>query len=509
MNTKVITEGWDSIDTDLLIYPVNEKIPGEEEPGSDNSNFLEKLAAELQESGEWKPSRGSSLLLIHPLGCKAKRVGLIGLGPAGAEFDRGSFRTAVMNLVRSMQSVPLKRITAHISRFADQATAGRMLCEGIFLGAFDPGVHKSSRVSTGPLEKLALVSSLKKKETDRILRESEIISSAVNLARELSNEPGNLLYPEAFIRRTREAVSGTGLEIRVLEERELREKGFGCLLAVAKGSCRKPFLCVIEHNPGGDHSEPPIVLVGKGVTFDSGGISIKPSASMEEMRADKSGACSVLGTLLAVSKLNLKARVLGIMPLVENLPGGNAQRPGDVVRAYNGTTVEVINTDAEGRLILADAMSWAVEQFRPSALVDIATLTGACAVALGHHRAGLFSNNQGLCSQLFAAAETGGEKLWRLPLDEEYRESLESRIADIKNCGDRWGGAITAAKFLQSFVGETPWCHIDMAGTDFFQSGINKGTPPGFGVRTMVEFVRLNSSRNPRQAGKADPGKTN
>ena len=209
------------------------------------------------------------------------------------------------------------------------------------------------------------------------------------------------------------------------------------------------------------------------------------------MRADKSGACSVLGSMLAISKLDIPVRVVGIMPLVENLPGGNAQRPGDVVEAYNGTTVEIINTDAEGRLILADTLAWAVENYKPRFLVDIATLTGACMVALGHFRAGMFSNNETLSTQFENAAQLAGEKFWRMPLDDEYRESLESKIADIKNCGIRWGSAIIAAKFLESFVDKTPWCHIDMAGTDFFQSGANKGTPPGFGVSTMVEFARL------------------
>lgn len=495
MKIHVTDSDWKSIDTDLLIYPVSEASPPSAQPAPGPDEPLDALVAELVESGEWKPSKGSSVVLFAPRGCEARRVGLIGLG-SGTPFDSGSFRNAVMNTVRSLSSAPVKRVTAVISSMADQEEACKMLFEGIFLGRFDPGVYKSSGSAVNDSFTMTLVSSLDQEKTQLIMEQSEILSNAVNLARKLSNEPGNLLCPESFVREVYDAASGTDLRIEVMEEKELREKGFGCLLAVAQGSSNKPRLCILEHNPDQDQEEPPVVLVGKGVTFDSGGISIKPSASMEEMRVDKSGACSVLGAMLAISRLKSPSRVIGIMPLAENLPGGNAQRPGDVVTAYNGTTVEIINTDAEGRLILADAMAWAIKKYKPRCLVDIATLTGSCVVALGHHRAGLFSNEDNLCAQLLEAAERGGEKLWRLPLDDEYKESLESKIADIKNCGDRWGGAVTAAKFLESFIGETPWCHIDMAGTDFFQSGINKGTPPGFGVRTLVEFVKLIAGRD-------------
>ncbi len=491
MKIEVKDYDWKPIDADLLLYPVSAETPATGNPENSSDETLSSLVAELQQSKEWTPSKGNSIVLLAPRGCSARRVGLIGLGKGNTAFDSGSFRTAVMNIVRSLRSAPVNRITAVISSISDQEKAGRMLLEGILMGQFDPGVHKSSEGRVDNNFTITLVSSLGQEETNLIAEQSKIISDAVNLARKLSNEPGNLLYPEPFVREVQVASADTDLKIEVMKEKELREKGFGCLLAVAQGSCNKPRLCILEHNPDSDHAKPPVVLVGKGVTFDSGGISIKPSASMEEMRADKSGACSVLGAMLAISRLKLPTRVIGIMPLVENLPGGNAQRPGDVVTAYNGTTVEIINTDAEGRLILADAIAWAVKKFQPVCLVDIATLTGACAIALGQYRAGLFSNNDKLCAQISTAADRGGEKLWRMPLDDEYKEALESKIADLKNCGDRLGGAITAAKFLESFVGEIPWCHIDMAGTDYFPSGINKGTPPGFGVRTLVEFVRL------------------
>jgi leucyl aminopeptidase len=497
MKIRVIESGWESMETDLLLVPVNEDTPLPESAAPDSAKTLSGLVSELIESREWTPSKGNSIILFAPRGCAARRVGLIGIGRRSSPFENGSFRASVMNIVRSLKSAPIRGITAVIKGIPLQEEACRMLCEGIFLGRFDPGVHKSAPGITENSLEVTLVSSMARNRARLIAEEAGILSDAVNLGRKLSNEPGNLLYPELFVQAVHEAAAGTGLKIEVMEEAELRELGFGCLLAVAQGSRHKPRLCILEHDPRLGQEEPPVVLVGKGVTFDSGGISLKPSASMEEMRADKSGACSVLGAMLAISRLQYASRVIGIMPLAENLPGGNAQRPGDVVTAYDGTTVEIINTDAEGRLILADAMAWTVKEFKPHSLIDIATLTGACAVALGQHRAGLFSNHDGLCGQILKAAERAGEKLWRLPLDEEYKESLESKIADIKNCGDRLGGAVTAAKFLESFIGDTPWCHIDMAGTDAFPSGINKGTPPGFGVRTLVEYVRLSTDINP------------
>lgn len=491
MKIHITDSGWESKDTDLLLLPVYEDALSLKKAASSPDVLLSRLVSELIKSKEWTPAKGNSIILFAPRGCAARRVGLIGLGPSTTPFDNGSFRIAVMNIVRSLRSAKVKEVTAVLSAISDQEEACRMLCEGILLGWFDPGVHKSAVGKTSHCPTVTLVSSLTSKKAGLLAEQSFILSDAVNLARKLSNEPGNLLYPEAFVQAVHEAASGTDLKIEVMEEKQLREQGFGCLLAVAQGSRHEPRLCIIEHNPCPGRGEPPVVLVGKGVTFDSGGISIKPSASMEEMRADKSGACSVLGAMLGISRLKCNSRVIGVLPLAENLPGGNAQRPGDVVTAYNGTTVEIINTDAEGRLILADAMAWAVKEFKPSSLIDIATLTGACAVALGRYRAGLFSNDDNFCGQICEASDRGGEKLWRLPLDEEYKEALESKIADIKNCGDRLGGAITAAKFLESFVGKTPWCHIDMAGTDAFPSGINKGNPPGFGVRTLVEYVRL------------------
>lgn len=490
MKIKIIEKHPESIPSNLLLFPVAES--------TDQKNCsapLERLAAGISETREWKPAKGTYTVLIRPRECRAERVGLIGIGPDDQEFDPGAFRSAVMNAVRALRSASVQKLAADLSRIPDQEEGLRMVVEGIYLGLFDPGTHKSSQDRTQIPKELHLVSSLVPEIAERAVRESAVLAESVNLSRKLSNEPGNLLYPASFAELIKDVSSQNGLTVKIMDEEELKEEGFRCLLAVGQGSRQKPCLAILEHAPSASREATPLVLVGKGVTFDSGGISIKPSLAMEEMRADKSGACSVLGAMLAIARLGLKIRVVGLMPLVENLPGGNAQRPGDVVTAWNGKTVEIINTDAEGRLILADTLAWAVNRFKPRCLVDIATLTGACVVALGHTRAGLFSNNDQLCADLLKASKRGGEKLWRLPLDEEYSEGLESKIADLKNCGDRWGGAITAAKFLEAFIDEIPWGHIDMAGTDFFQSGPNKGTPPGFGVRTLVELARIIESK--------------
>jgi len=492
MRIRIQKPGEKLVDTDLLILPLAEENEDRDKDETEDVRQLRKTAAAMQESNEWKPSRGNTVVLINPREIDAQRAGLIGIGKTAADLDRGSFRAGVMDLIRTLRSFPMGRVTADISRLVDQEDAAGMLFEGLLLGQFDPGFHKSSRLEKREIEEITLVSSLSRKEAERIARDSEINSSAVNLARELSDAPGNILFPDELVKRARQVAAGRkSLKLTVLGEKDLQQEGFGCLLAVARGSRRRPSLCVLEHAPAGNKKkDPPLLLVGKGVTFDSGGISIKPSLAMEEMRTDKSGACSVLAAMQALSDLKTDSRVIGIMPLVENLPGGNAQRPGDVITAHNGKTVEVINTDAEGRLILADAISWGIGKFRPRAVLDIATLTGACVIALGHYRAGIFSNSEEFCSQVAAAAELGGEKLWRLPLDDEYRESLESRIADIKNTGDRWGGAVSAAKFLEEFVEGIPWCHIDMAGMSSFPGGANKGTSPGFGVRTLIELAR-------------------
>ena len=314
----------------------------------------------------------------------------------------------------------------------------------------------------------------------------------VEFTRELVTEPANVIYPESFVERCQKRFEGTGAELSFLDEAQMRVLGMGALLGVAQGSARAPRLLVIKWL-GGAEGEKPTVFVGKGVTFDTGGISIKPAAGMEDMKWDMGGAGAVAGAMLALAGRKAKANVIGVCGLVENMPDGNAQRPGDVVTSLSGQTVEVINTDAEGRLVLCDAMTWAQREFQPAALVDLATLTGAMIIALGHEFGGVFSNNDDLAAALTAAGDASGDRLWRFPLTPAYDKLIDSPIADMKNVGGRWAGSITAAQFLQRYVEKgTPWAHLDIAGmvwADKPGATWAKGAT-GYGVRLIDRYVR-------------------
>jgi leucyl aminopeptidase len=316
------------------------------------------------------------------------------------------------------------------------------------------------------------------------------VVEGVSLTRELVTEPANIIYPETFVERVRAALEGSGVEIEVLDRSAMEKLGMGALLGVAQGSAREGRLLILKWNGGGDGQ--PTAFVGKGVTFDTGGISIKPAAGMEAMKWDMGGAGAVAGALKALALRKAKANVVGICGLVENMPGGNAQRPGDVVTTMSGQTVEVINTDAEGRLVLADAVTYVQRNFKPATIIDLATLTGAILISLGHEWAGLFSNNEELASELVRAGEESGDKLWRMPLAESFDRLIDSPIADMKNVGPREGGSITAAQFIQRFIENgVKWAHIDMAGkawSDKASATYEKGAT-GFGVRLLDQYV--------------------
>jgi leucyl aminopeptidase len=316
----------------------------------------------------------------------------------------------------------------------------------------------------------------------------------VSFTRELVTEPANIIYPESFVERCRKRLEPLGVEFEVLDVAAMRKLGMGALIGVAQGSVRPPRLLAMRWN-GGAAGAKPLVLIGKGITFDTGGISIKPALGMEAMKWDMGGAGAVAGTLAALAGRKAKANVVGICALAENMPDGNAQRPGDVVTSLSGQTIEVINTDAEGRLVLCDAMTWAQRQYKPEVIVDLATLTGAMIIALGHEYAGMFSNDDGLAAQLDAAGAATGDKLWRMPLGDPYDKLIESPIADMKNVGPREGGAITAAVFLQRFVESgVKWAHLDIAGMAWADKAshlYDKGAT-GFGVALLDRFVAAN-----------------
>ncbi|MFN2384630.1 MAG: leucyl aminopeptidase, partial [Gemmatimonadota bacterium] len=329
----------------------------------------------------------------------------------------------------------------------------------------------------------------KRAAIQRGLERGEKLARAVNYTRDLGNTPPNEMTPARLAERARGLAEEHGLTCTVMTVRELKAKKMGGILGVGQGSANDPRLIILRYN-GGRGGRAPVALVGKAITFDTGGISIKPSQNMEEMKFDKMGGCAVLGILMAAALLELKVNLLGVIPAAENMPSGTAYRPGDILTSYSGKTIEIINTDAEGRLVLADALTWASEQ-KPRQIIDLATLTGACVVALGHAASGAFGD-PAMVARLQAAGETTGDRAWPLPLYEDFSNDMKSEIADIKNSGGRWGGASTAAAFLKFFVGDgIPWAHLDIAGTAWVTKP--KAYTPygatGAGVRLVTEFL--------------------
>ena len=350
-------------------------------------------------------------------------------------------------------------------------------------------VYRHTKPSAPPASKLKLLTMLcSKPELAAVsagLAVGQAMAKGTTLARECANRPGNHCTPAFLAQQARKLGKEHGLKVEVLERADCLKLGMGSFLAVAQGSAEPPKF-IVARWMGGSKNEAPVVLVGKGITFDTGGISIKPAAEMDEMKFDMGGAASVLGTLRAVAELKAKVNLIGIIPACENMPDGSAVKPGDVVTSMSGQTIEVLNTDAEGRLILCDALTYA-ERFKPAVVVDIATLTGACVIALGHHRTGLFSPDDALAAELLAAGERALDLAWRMPLDDEYGDALKSNFADMGNVGGRAGGAITAAMFLKRFTSRLRWAHLDIAGTAW-KSGVSKGAT-GRPVPLLTHFV--------------------
>ena len=342
------------------------------------------------------------------------------------------------------------------------------------------------------LEEIAMVTT--HADADKALRRAQAVIAGVSLTRELVTEPANIIYPESFVERCRE-LGDLGIEIEILDVPAMTKLGMGALLGVGQGSARPSRIMALRWDGTGGTAKPPVVFVGKGVTFDTGGISLKPPAGMEDMKWDMGGAGAVAGAMKALAMRKANAHVVGVCALVENMPDGNAQRPGDVVTSMSGQTIEVINTDAEGRLVLCDAMTWVQQKYSPKVMVDLATLTGAMIVSLGHEYGGIFSNDDGLAAQLTGAGSAVGDPLWRMPMGDAYNKMIDSPIADMKNVGPREGGSITAAQFLGRFVGDgVKWAHLDIAGMVWAAkpaANWDKGAT-GFGVRLLDRFIADN-----------------
>jgi len=445
----------------------------------------------------FKGAKGKTIDVLAPQGTKFNRIVLVGLGkPASYSHEDwlnlgGTVRGQLTGREGTAAHVYLETVKGDVAP-ADVASfaLGARLRGYSFKKYKSKPKKKAGGASDKPLKKL-VVHCADTRAAGQAYAPNRGIVDGVNLARDLVNEPANVLGPAEFAQRTK-ALSKAGVQVEVLSEAALKRHGMGALLAVGQGSERPSHVVVMQWK-GGPKGGAPIAIVGKGVTFDTGGISLKPAGGMEDMKGDMAGAACVVGLMLALAERKAKVNAVGIIGIVENMPSGVATRPGDVVSGMSGTTIEVLNTDAEGRMVLADCLWYAQEKFKPTAVINLATLTGAVMVALGKEHAGLFSNNDQLAERLTEAGKETGEKLWRLPLGPKYDKLIESKVADIKNTGGRWGGSISAAQFLQRFIQEgTPWAHLDVAGTAMAagDSDINRSWGSGFGVRLLDQLIK-------------------
>jgi leucyl aminopeptidase len=451
---------------------------------------ITKLIAEGEIKGKL-----NEITLIHTFGkLEAERVLVMGLGKQ-EKFTLDSIRGLMAEACKLLRKLGVKR-AATIGHGAgiggiDAEKAVQSITEGSILGLYTFRKHITKENEKGEIEELLIVERDESKVTtlERGVKRGRILAEATNFARDMINEPANYMTPSDMAKVAQDVAAKYGLECSVLDREEMRNLGMGALLGVAQGSKQPPKFIIVSYRGNAD-SKNTLGLVGKGLTFDSGGISLKPSEAMDEMKGDMAGGATVIAAIRAIAELKLKINVTGLIPATENLPGGAALKPGDVLKAMNGKTIEVVNTDAEGRLILADALSYARKKGL-SPLVDVATLTGACHVALGDICTGAFGNDQYVITKVIKAGEEAGEKIWQLPMFEEYKEQNKSEVADIKNSGGRWGGAITAAQFLAEFSQDTPWTHLDIAGTSYTtkeKSYLIKGAT-GVAVRTLVNFA--------------------
>ncbi len=468
--------------------PNNSKKP---EPRVQADSRIQEAAADVIAAGEVTGKMFETVMLHKPAGLKARRLLLIGGGKA-KNFSTFELRKLAGTSVRFLKPKNIKSFVFVAPQIASGSVdAAKAVVEGVYVGNFDPDRYKSDRKDQS-IEGVVLAGlSGDRSQLEVAVKEARILGESQNFTRELVNEPGNRMTPSMLAARAREMAEEVGLKWEIMGGEQIRAMNMGAFWSVAQGSDEPPALIVLRYEPEGAPEKPVIGLVGKGITFDSGGISIKPSDGMEKMKYDMAGGAAMLGAMRAIALLKPNVKVIGIVCATENMPSGKAQKPGDVQIAMSGKSIEIINTDAEGRLVLADGLHYA-RQLGATHLIDAATLTGACVVALGYVNAGLFANDDSLYETFSSATRRAGEKMWRLPVDAEYQEMIRSNIADIVNSGGRWGGAVTAAMFLKEFVEDTPWIHLDIAGTAWIEdnkSWIAKG-PSGIAVRSIVEFVK-------------------
>ena len=492
MEVKVIAGDITQIEADAIVVNLFEGVGQLSGATAAVDKALDGTVIRLISNGEVKGKFGE-VGIIHTLGkLPAGIVAVAGLGKR-QDFTLDKIRGVAGEFCRSLRKLNCHRIATILHGAGTGGIEPEASVEAIVEGSL-LGLYSFTRYKKPEYEDIREILIVEREESklpalERGVQKGKVMAEATALARDMVNEPANCMTPSRMSEVAKEIANEHNLEFNVLDSNDMEAIGMGALLGVARGSNQAPRLIILNYK-GDENSESSIGFIGKGVTFDSGGISVKPSEGMGEMKNDMAGGAAVMAAVCALARLKSKVNVVGIIPATENLPSGTALKPGDVLKAMSGKTIEVISTDAEGRLILADALSYAVKQgFSP--LVDVATLTGACRVALGTGYSGVFGNDQDLVDKVLKAGSEAGEKLWQMPMPEEYKEQNRSEIADIKNTGNKYGGAITAALFLGEFVDNTPWVHLDIAGTASSSKGsgyIVKGAT-GVGVRTLVELA--------------------
>ena len=505
MNTNLSSSVPSQLETDCLVVVVLDR--SEDRQKSDRSEkdkpapalessdaAVREAARDVLSSGEVTGKAFESTLLHNPTGLKAKRLLLLG-GRKAKAFSAAELRKLAGAAVRTLKGKSIRTFAFVLPESAVAANEGvRAIVEGAFVGDFDPGYYKSDRKDKDNDQKIDEVTVVVPGDTkplESAMHAGRVVAESQNFTRDLVNEPSNRMTPTILAERAKKMAADVGLRCEVHGADEIRQLKMGAFWGVAQGSDEPPALIVLRYEPEGAAKDVHLGLVGKGVTFDTGGISIKPADGMEKMKYDMAGAATMIGVMRAIALLKPKVKVTAIICATENMPSGKAQKPGDVQIAMSGKSIEIINTDAEGRLILADGLYYA-RQLGCTHLVDAATLTGAVVVALGYVNAGIFASDDQVYERFANANKQAGEKMWRLPLDDEYKENLKSNIADMVNSGSRYGGAIFAAMFLKEFAEDTPWIHLDIAGTAWMEDNkpwIAKG-PSGIALRSLVEFVK-------------------
>ena len=474
------------------VFEDDKNFPGWIKTLPDKIDLLLKNAVK---EDDYKGALGETLLVRGRANSKIRKILLIGLGIRD-DWSEEQARRAAGKSRTALNSSRIRKATMSIFGSEVDPSIAKAQVEGFILSGYTFKKYKSKNAENNEsieISSLELINVFGENiaPLKRAVKLGRIISESTILARNLQAEPGSTATPTYLAAQARKiASSSPRIKVKILDKTKIKKLKMGAFIGVSKGSQEPPKLIVLEYR-GTSPKRKPIALVGKGITFDSGGISLKPGAAMEEMKYDMSGAAAVLGVFRALSELDLKENIVGIIPATENLPSGTALKPGDIVKTYSGKTIEIINTDAEGRLVLADALSYAVKKYKPSKIIDLATLTGSVVVALSTHATGIISNDADLTKKLIDAGESTGERLWELPLWDPFRDQIKSDFADMKNIGGKGGGTSTAAALLENFVDDTPWAHLDIAGTAYLSSSLDyspKG-PTGVGVRLLLEYL--------------------